>query len=289
LAKLYPFQSHFLDLDGLQYHYLDEGDGDVLLMLHGNPTWSFYYRNLVLGLKDQYRVIVPDHIGCGLSDKPQDYPYRLSQHIANLERLADKLQLNNITLVVHDWGGAIGMGYAVRHPETVKRFVVFNTAAFLMPRIHFLLKVCRIPVLGTLAIRGFNAFAGMAVILASKNREKMTPQVKAGYLAPYNSYANRVANLRFVRDIPMTPRGRSYATLQEIERGLKQFQDRPMLIMWGGKDFVFNRDFLDRWREYFPKAQVKEFAHAGHYVVEDAGDAILPLMRVFLQSNPVLF
>lgn len=285
--EIYPFQSNFLDLDRLKYHYLDEGTGANLLMLHGNPTWSFYYRNLILGLKDEYRVLAPDHIGCGLSDKPQQYQYSLARHIANLEIFTEKLQLKNITLVIHDWGGAIGMGFAVKHPELIKRFVVFNTAAFLMPQIHLLLKICRIPILGTLAIRWFNAFAAMAVILACKNREKMTPQVKAGYLAPYNSYANRIANLRFVQDIPMTTRDASYKLMQIIEQGLEQFKDHPMLIAWGGKDFVFNNDFLKRWQEFFPKAQVKTFPDAGHYVVEDAGDEILPLMKDFLQANPI--
>ncbi len=145
--ELYPFRSNFLDLDGLKYHYLDEGTGANLLMLHGNPTWSFYYRNLILGLKDEYRILAPDHIGCGLSDKPQQYNYTLARHIANLEILIDKLKLKDITLVLHDWGGAIGMGFAVKHPELVKRFVIFNTAAFLMPEIHFLLKICRMPLL----------------------------------------------------------------------------------------------------------------------------------------------
>jgi len=287
LQQLYPFRSHFLDLQGFKYHYLDEGQGHPVVMLHGNPTWSFYYRNLVLGLRDQYRVIVPDHMGCGLSDKPQQYNYQLAQHIGNLEILLEELQLKDITLVLHDWGGAIGMGWAVRNPELVKRFVIFNTAAFLMPQIHILLKICRLPLLGALAIRGFNAFAGMATILACKKREKMTPTVKAGYLAPYDNYANRIANLRFVQDIPMTTADASYPVLQSIEQGLVMFKKHPMLIAWGGKDFVFTGDFLQRWQEFFPQAQVKEFPDAGHYVVEDAGEEILPLVKDFLQDNPL--
>ena len=280
---LYPFRSNFLDLDGLRYHYLDEGEGEPLLMLHGNPTWSFYYRNLVLGLRDRYRIIVPDHIGCGLSDKPQQYNYHLSQHIDNLDILLDKLKLNNISLVLHDWGGAIGMGWAVRHRELVRRFVVFNTAAFLMPQIHFLLRICRIPLVGSLAIRRFNAFAGSAVYLACKKKERMTAKVKAGYLAPYNSYANRIANARFVQDIPMTPRDTSYPLMQKIEKGLSYFKNHPMLIIWGGGDFVFTGDFLKRWQDFFPHAVVREFPDAGHYVVEDAWEEILVLMRDFFQ------
>ncbi len=157
LKELYPFQSNFIELDGLKYHYLDEGKGEPVVMLHGNPTWSFYYRRLVSGLREQYRVIVPDHMGCGLSDKPQKYNYRLKQHIDNLDIFLEKLELKNITFALHDWGGAIGMGWAVRNPKRVKRFVVFNTAAFLLPCIPFRISICRIPVFGDIAVRCFNA------------------------------------------------------------------------------------------------------------------------------------
>ena len=126
----YPFPSHFFDLDGLRYHYVDEGSGPTLLCVHGNPTWSFAWRNLIKALSPRYRVLAVDHIGCGFSDKPQDYPYRLAQHVANLERFVTALDLREITLLGHDWGGAIGMGAAAALPERFSRFVLFNTAAF---------------------------------------------------------------------------------------------------------------------------------------------------------------
>ncbi len=113
----YPFASHFFDLDGLRYHYIDEGTGPTLLMVHGNPTWSFAWRNLIKALAPRYRVVAVDHIGCGFSDKPQDYSYRLAQHVANLERFVTGLDLSEITLFAHDWGGAIGMGAAARCPN----------------------------------------------------------------------------------------------------------------------------------------------------------------------------
>ena len=147
----------------------------------------------------------------GKSDKPQNYPYTLSQHIDNLESLVDKLGLKNITLVVHDWGGAIGMGFAVRQPQKVKRLVLFNTAAFLSERIPIRLRLCRVPGFGALAIRGFNAFALAAIMMACKNKDRMTDQVRAGYLEPYNNFSNRIANLRFVQDIPMTSDAPSYS------------------------------------------------------------------------------
>ena len=287
MTNLYPFSSHSLQLDRLRYHYLDEGSGENLLMLHGNPTWSFYYRNLILGLKGSYRCVVPDHMGMGKSDKPQDYPYTLSRHIDNFEKLADHLELDDITLVVHDWGGAIGMGFAVRHPERIRRLVIFNTAAFLSSEIPLGLSLCRIPGFGAIAIRGFNVFARGAIRWACVKQERMTEEVRAGYLAPYDNFANRVANLRFVQDIPMSPDSPSYYVIQHIEENLKLFQEHPVQIIWGAHDFVFNDHFLKRWQEIFPQAEVHRMEDAGHYVVEDAHERILPLLYEFLQKNPI--
>ncbi|MEC9018663.1 MAG: alpha/beta fold hydrolase [Nitrospinota bacterium] len=286
-SSLYPFKSHSLDLDSYRYHYLDEGQGETLLMLHGNPTWSFYYRNLILDLKKTYRCVVPDHMGMGKSDKPQNYPYTLSQHIDNLVALVDEISLKDITLVVHDWGGAIGMGFAVRYPEKVKRLILFNTAAFLSKKIPIRLRFCRIPGFGALAIRGFNSFALAAINMACKNRERMTDEVRAGYLAPYSNYSNRIANLRFVQDIPMSPDAPSYSLVKEIEENLGQFASLPIMIIWGAKDFVFNRHFLKKWQTVYPNAEVHCVSDAGHYVVEDAYERILPWVNTFLQKNPI--
>jgi pimeloyl-ACP methyl ester carboxylesterase len=287
LRKLYPFDSHYLTLDGLKYHYLDEGTGDPLVMLHGNPTWSFYYRALIAGLRTTHRVIAPDHMGCGLSDKPQDYPYTLEQHITNLEALLDSLKLERITLFLHDWGGAIGMGYALRHPERVKRFVIFNTAAFPASRIPFRINLCKLPIVGALAVRGLNAFAGLAPSMACTKQERMTPDVKAGYLAPYDSYAHRIAILKFVQDIPMSPAHPTYKLVERIGAGLPAFKDRPMLIIWGEQDWCFTTDFLAEWQQRFPQADVHRIPDAGHYVVEDAHEQIIPWVREFFARHPI--
>ena len=169
IRHLYPFASHYFDTGGRRMHYVDEGAGPAVVMLHGNPTWSFYYRELITALRDSYRVIAPDHIGCGLSDKPQDYPYTLATHIENLERLLDHLGLDDITLAMHDWGGAIGCGFAVRHPQRVGRLIVLNTAAFL-GRTPWRIRMCRLPVLGPLLVRGLNGFARTATLMACKDR-----------------------------------------------------------------------------------------------------------------------
>jgi cis-3-alkyl-4-acyloxetan-2-one decarboxylase len=288
VTELYPFSSHFLKIEKFNYHYLDEGFGnEPLLMLHGNPTWSFYFRNLILGLRDSHRCVVPDHMGMGLSDKPQNYSYNLFQHIENLEKLVEHLRLKKITLIVHDWGGAIGMGFAIQHPELIKRLVIFNTAAFLAPKIPLSLKICRLPGLGAIAIRGFNAFARIAIHWACNKHERMTKQVRASYLAPYNNFANRIATLRFVQDIPMKPNSTSYALVQHIEENLKLFRYHPVKIIWGAHDFVFNDHFLNRWKMIFPQADTHLIEDAGHYVLEDAHELILPMMEEFFKKNQI--
>ena len=277
--------SHWLDLDGLRYHYLDEGpvDGPVVIMLHGNPTWSFYYRRLIPDISRRQRVIVPDHMGCGLSDKPQAYVYTLEQHIQNLETLINRLALKNVTLVVHDWGGPIGLGYAVRRPQNVARFIVFNTAAAFLPDIPKRIKMCRIPIFGELLVRGLNGFSLVGLLVATSHPNRFTSSTRQGYLAPYNSWQNRIAVHRFVQDIPLEADHPTRKTAAEIEAGLAQLNHHPMLIIWGADDFCFApENFLKDWQRRFPQAEVRLVPNAGHYVVEDAHKQILPWIVEFL-------
>src|SRR4051812_3127859 len=162
-CDLYPFEPSFLSVGSHQLHYLDEGAGSPLLFVHGNPTWSFYWRNLILGLRDKYRCIAIDHIGCGLSDKPQDYNYTLEQRIDDLCEIVERLDLRGATLVAHDWGGAIGLGTVQRLRDQFGRIILFNTAAFPPPFVPWRIAVCRTPLFGTLAVRGLNVFAKAAL------------------------------------------------------------------------------------------------------------------------------
>ena len=277
----YPFQPRFFDLDGHRLAYLDEGGGLPVVMIHGNPSWSYLYRNLVSGLRDRFRCIVPDHLGCGFSDKPQAYPYRLANHIDNLERLLDHLGVTLCTLVVHDWGGAIGMGWAGRHPERVAGVVVLNTAAFRSIRIPLRIALCRWPLVGPLLVRGLNGFARAATVMAVTR--PMRPEIARGFLAPYDSWHNRIALLRFVQDIPMEERHPSWSTLVAVEEGLGRLRDCPLLLCWGGGDFCFNDQFYEEWRRRFPRAEAHYFAAANHYVLEDGLAEIQPLLASFLQ------
>jgi cis-3-alkyl-4-acyloxetan-2-one decarboxylase len=284
---LYPFKSHFMEINGLKYHFLDQGEGDPVIMLHGNPTWSFYFRNLIKGLSSQYRTIVPDHIGCGLSDKPgiDQYDYRLQSRVDDVENLLDYLGISqNITLVLHDWGGMIGMAYALRRPERIRRFVIMNTAAFLLPKGKALpvrLRLIRnIKPFASLAVLGFNMFACGALSMASyKGLDK---DVKSGLIAPYNSWVNRIATLKFVQDIPVKKKDPSYRLAKYVDDNLYRLKHIPMLVLWGEHDFVFDVDFLFEWQRRFPDAKVKTFKDAGHYVLEDAADRIVPMVRNFL-------
>jgi haloalkane dehalogenase len=285
--SLYPFSSHEMSLAGLRYHYLDEGQGEPLLMVHGNPTWSFYWRNLVRDLRSDYRCIAVDHMGCGLSDKPEPYPYTLQQHIDNLAQLVESLDLHGVTLLVHDWGGAIGLGTALRLPERFARLVLFNTGAFPPPFVPLRIRMCRTPLVGSWAMRRLNAFARAALTMASEKPDRMTPTVKAGLLAPYDSWANRVAIDAFVRDIPFTTAHPTWHVLEQIESGLTSLSDRPVQMIWGMKDWCFRPSCLERFEKHFPNAEVHRLADAGHYVVEDAHERIVPLLREFLKQHPL--
>ncbi|MGA9234773.1 MAG: alpha/beta fold hydrolase [Desulfobacterales bacterium] len=289
---LYPFTSRFIERGGLKYHYLDEGCGEPVLMIHGNPTWSFYFRTLIKALANTYRVIAPDHIGCGLSDKPglDRYDYRLKSRIDDLADLITRLDLKEkMTLVLHDWGGAIGLATALRRLEQIGRLVLFNTAAFPPPKgkkLPWRLRVIRnTRNLAQPAVLGANLFVRAALLMASRRR--LPHEVRAGLAAPYNCWHNRLATLMFVRDIPIDRVDPSYELIHNLDENLHRLSGLPMLICWGEHDFVFDTDYLDEWRRRFPEAEVHLLPEAGHYLLEDAPDQILTLVNRFLQRHPL--
>ncbi len=289
LRDHYPFQGKTLNIRGMNLHYLDEGQGAPVLMVHGNPTWSFYYRNLVTALRDHYRVIVPDHMGCGLSDKPPEsqYDYTLENRIADLTSLVESLDLTDkITLVVHDWGGMIGTAFATRYPDKIEKMVIFNTAGFHLPenkRFPWILGLVRTP-LGSLLVRGFNGFCvGSAWTSCTRNR--LSRDLRKLYCLPYDSWKNRLAVLRFVQDIPLKPGDPGYDIVSETQDNLDKLKDVPKIIFWGGRDFIFDNAFLAEWKRRCPEAVVHEFSDAGHYVLEDAFEDILPPLKNFLDPD----
>ena len=289
---LYPFVGHHLTRPGGRLHFLDEGSGESVVMLHGNPTWSFYYRNLVLALRGSYRCVVPDHIGCGLSDKPPEslYDYSLKSRIDDLEALLDHLGLReNLTLAVHDWGGMIGMGFAARHPERVKRLVVSNTGAFPLPRpkrLPWSLWLGRNTRLGAWLILKKNAFCRAAASWCV-TRTTLPPSVRRMFLMPYDTPEHRVAVLKFVQTIPLRPSDPGYDIVSATEAALAKFRDVPTLLLWGMRDFVFDRHFFAEWQRHFPHAEAHTWPDCGHYLLEDATEEVIMRVREFLTKYPI--
>ncbi|MEB3224135.1 MAG: alpha/beta fold hydrolase [Candidatus Sericytochromatia bacterium] len=293
LRELYPFEGRYLDLGGCRMHFLDEGprDGLPVVMVHGNPSWSFLFRDLVKAWRPHGRAIVPDHVGMGLSDKPDDgrYPYTLRRRVDDLEALLDHLGMTGpVCLVLHDWGGMIGMAWAARHPERVARIVALNTAAFRLPAskaFPWPLRLVRDTPLGAGLVRGLNAFAEVASRVCVVR--PLAPEVRAAFVAPYDTWAHRVATLRFVEDIPLGPDDPAWSTVVEVEQALPGLAHVPVLLGWGARDFVFDDHFLAAWQARFPEAVTFRHADAGHYVLEDAGETLIPEIVRFLAAAEV--
>lgn len=290
----YPFTPQRFDVRrGIAMSYLDEGprDGEIIVMLHGNPSWSFYWRHLVLGLRDRYRCIVPDHVGMGLSDRPDDaqYAYTLQSRIDDLDALLDRLGITGpVTLAVHDWGGMIGFGWALRNPSRIKRLVITNTAAFPLPqakRFPKRLAMGRDSRIGGWLIRRFNLFARGAAWFGT---ERSLPQdVRAAYVGPYDGWDRAISTLRFMQDIPLDAGDRAMPLVQAAAAALPGYADRPVLIGWGLKDFVFDKHFLAGFRAALPNAEVHAFEDANHYVLEDRHEVLVPAIRKFLDMHPL--
>ena len=298
----YPFQPQRTEVrPGIDMSFLDEGprDGEVVVMLHGNPSWSFYWRHLVSGLCDpasgkRYRCIVPDHVGMGLSDKPDDapdasprYDYTLQARVEDLGTLLDTLGITGpVTLAVHDWGGMIGFGWALSHMDRVQRLVILNTAAFPLPaakRMPWQLALGRDSRLGGWLIRKFNLFARGAAWLGTERR--LPRDARDAYIAPYDGWRNAISTLRFMQDIPLREGDRAWPLVAESGRRLAEYADRPAFIGWGLRDFVFDRYFLDGFRAALPNAEVHAFEDAGHYVLEDKHEVLVPAIRRFLDAT----
>lgn len=283
LHEQYPFEPRSFETGHGRMSYLDEGEGDeAVLMVHGNPTWSFFYRHLVLALRGRWRCIVPDHLGCGLSDKPQDFDYTLGNHVRNLRALVDSLNLKRIHLIVHDWGGPIGLGTMLPDADRLGKVVIMNTAAFADTVIPLRIRLCRIPRLGELIVRGCNGFAWPATWMAVS--KPLPAAVKRGFLFPYDSWQHRIAVHRFVQDIP-TGRGEaSDVPLAQIEAALPLLKQKSVLVLWGGQDFCFTRHYFHRWRAVLPTAKNVYLDNAGHYLLEDERDGCLNRINIFLDQ-----
>ena len=286
---LYPFDSNFMDINGHDLHYIDKGEGKPVVMIHGNPTWSFYFRHLIQSLSKNFRAIAMDHIGCGFSDKPdaKTYNYTLESRVKDLDILIIRLNINEkINLVVHDWGGMIGLAWAVDHLDKIDKIIITNTSGFFLPKekqFPFALWLIKyIKVFAIPAVLGLNVFAKGALYLGSKT--KLDPKVKKGLVEPYNSWKNRIATLKFVQDIPISEKDQSYPIVDRVDQRLKQLDESDLMFLWGAKDFVFDLAFLNEFKARFPQAANHVFHDAGHYLFEDKPFETGQLIEDFLKK-----
>lgn len=265
--QAYPFQSHYLNVDGGRMHYLDEGSGPPILMVHGNPTWSFLYRHLITQLRPNYRCIAPDHIGFGLSDKPHDWPYHPADHARNFARLCEHLKVQDSTLIMQDWGGPIGLAYAIQHRTNVRRLIILNTWCWPVNRDPYYIAFSSVMggSIGRFLIRRYNYFAGGMMRQWFGDSAKLTPHIHQHYLRPLAQPADRKGCMVFPKQIVgATP------WLQDLWAQRELVQQLPTLIVWGMKDIAFRRQELQRWEDLFPKAEVVRLAAVGHFVQEEA-------------------
>ncbi|MFL5866820.1 MAG: alpha/beta fold hydrolase [Thermoleophilaceae bacterium] len=273
----FPFDPRWLEAGDVRLHYVDEGprDGPAILMLHGNPTWSYMYRRPIAELAaGGHRCVAVDHMGFGRSDKPPHLrDYTLETHIENVGRLIDELDLRDIVLAAHDWGGPIGLGALLGRRERLRALLLMNTWAWELP--SFLppfIREFRTEGLGEILALAGNLF--VEAIPGGMASRDVDPAMMDAYRAPFPDYWSRVGTLAFQRDIPLTERDRSAPVMSGIHERLAEL-DVPATLLWGMRDRVFQPVFLDQWRELLPEARVVELDDAGHFVVEDRPDAVV--------------
>lgn len=278
----YPFAPHFLELPVGRMHYVDEGTGEPILMLHGNPTWSFLYRHLIKGLRGEYRCIALDHIGFGLSDKPHDWTYVPKDHAQNVEQLINHLQLRDITLVVQDWGGPIGLSYAVNHPENIKRIIIMNT--WMWPVVddpHYKrFSAFMGGAVGRFLIKRFNFFVNVVMKQAMGDKSRLTKEIHNQYRFPLQNPNERKGCYTFPREII-----NSTEWLSSLWQKRAIIKNKPVLLLWGMRDIAFRKKELDTWKRLFPSPAVYTFDAVGHFVQEEKGAELIPLIQTFMQRR----
>lgn len=277
----YPFPSRFVTVGGHRMHYVDEGSGPVVVCLHGNPTWGFLFRNLVAGLRHEFRVIVPDHVGCGLSDRPRDALFRAADRIAHLEEFLDRLGVGRFSLVMHDWGGPLGTGLAVRRAERVERLVYFNTTLAETDLLPAMIRRAAAPVIGRMLTQHTARFVSLLTSLGASR--PLPEEVRQAYHRPYRTAESRRAIWGFVHDIPFSRSHPTAALMDDLVARLPVLAGKPVRLVWGMKDPCFHAEILDRVAARFPDADVVRIPDASHLVLEDAARESTAAVRDFLR------
>lgn len=284
----YPYKPNYRHVNGFDMHFVDEGNGEPVVLLHGDPTWGYLWRNIIPAIAKTARCIVPDHMGMGKSEVPRKpFPYRLVHHIANIEELITDLDLCNITLVVHDWGGPVGLGFAILHPDRIKRLVISNTwASARWPSAPFprLIEMIR-STNGEKFVLEKNGYLERALTGTTHHAERISGPVMDAYRAPFPTPESRVSMLCWSRDIPVTESDPSFPEMQRIENNLHLFTKIPSLIVWGMLDPVLPDSVLRWWQNIFPHATVHKIHDASHFLQEDAPQEIAAYITDFIVSN----
>lgn len=275
LKKLFPYQSRFFQVGRHKVHYIDEGHGPAVLMMHSCPFWSFEFRYIIADLCRDHRVIAIDQMGFGLSDKPEDYDYRLEAHANHVDSFVHALGLKNFSMILHGRGATIGMAYAVRHPDDISGFITFNAQAFSEFTLPFGLQICRLKWIGAKILMLLNIFG--------KDIKPLPPEIRKGY----SDFMPDLPLRRFIEDIPCVPEDLSAQTMFTIENALWLLWEKPACIIWAEKDWLYKKSDRDRWRKYFPKAEYHALEDAGRCITEDAPDEINRIIRDFLTRNKI--
>jgi acyl-CoA synthetase (AMP-forming)/AMP-acid ligase II/pimeloyl-ACP methyl ester carboxylesterase len=262
-------------------HYVDEGSGPVVVCLHGNPTWGFLFRNLIARLRQDFRVIVPDHVGCGRSDQPADVFFRAADRISHLEELLEQLRVGKFSLVMHDWGGPIGTGLAVRRPAAVERLVYFNTTLAETALLPGMIRRAASPLIGRMLTQHTMRFVKLLTSFGVVHA--LPEEIRQGYHHPYRTHASRRAIWGFVRDIPFSRSHPTAALMDDMVARLPELAHKPVKILWGMKDPCFHPQILRHLAARLPQADVVRIPDASHLVLEDAAERSVASVHDFLR------
>ncbi|PKV75616.1 alpha/beta fold hydrolase [Pontibacter ramchanderi] len=275
---LYPFAHQVVQLQTGSMHYVDEGQGEPIVFVHGTPTWSFVWRQQIKALSRTHRCIAPDHLGFGLSDKPLNFAYTPEAHAHNLEQFIEHLQLKDITLVVHDFGGPIGLNYALKHPENIKRLIILNTWMWSLEDESQMMKISGFlnSIVGRFLYLNLGFSARLLLPKGYHQKRHLSKDVHQHYLKPLNNSRSRIGTWRFA--IALKESGPWFASLWNQRENLRAI---PKLILWGEKDKLLPSHLLERWVQAFPEAQVKRF-DAGHFVQEEKGGEVADAIKEFI-------
>ncbi|MCH8993771.1 MAG: haloalkane dehalogenase [Chloroflexi bacterium] len=278
----FPFESRYVEVRGANIHYVEEGTGDPVLFVHGNPTWSYLWRNILPQVAVAHRAIAFDLLGFGRSDKPGDADYSFDEHCAVLKGFIESLDLRNLSLVLHDWGGPIGMNYAVDHKENVAKVVLMSTfvAPVKLP-LGFALKLLRVPWLSAFMIQRLNLFLPIALRVGVANRSHLTREVLRQYYAPFPDYESRRSIRRWPEQLPLGPADSSYRALERISAALPSF-DRPVLVLKAERDPILTMKRAKWLIQTLPSARLEVVEKAGHYAQEDQPEKVAAAISQFL-------